>query len=165
MPIWTAPLWRARRENRNGYIICILQSSDERDMHKIRSHCIMGPVGPTPGHVATCWHTGCHVSMTPHQSKRSTSRRIRQCHMFSTRIQGPTTQANRLQLTHTPGTVIRDHMWVTGRKQSARRGRTRSAKPLDRPNRPCHGSPSSSTWCSVIGPTVDSQVPELFSSW
>jgi hypothetical protein len=163
MPIWTTPLWWARRDNWNGYIICILQSSDQRDMHKIRSHYIMGPVGPTPGHVATCSHTRCHVSMTAHQSKRSTSRQIRRRHVFSTRIQGPTTRANCLQPTHTPGTVIRDHMSATGKKHNTRCGRARSAEPLDQPNRPCHELPSASTWCSVIGPTVDSQVPKLFS--
>jgi hypothetical protein len=35
MPIWTAPLWRDRRDDRNIYIICIHRSPDERDMHKI----------------------------------------------------------------------------------------------------------------------------------
>jgi hypothetical protein len=104
----------------------------------------------------------CHVFMTPHRSKRSTSQRIRRRHVFSTRIQGPTTRANRLQPTHTPGTVIRDHMSVTRRKHNTRHGGARSADPLGWSNRPCHGLPSASTWCSVIGPTVDSQVHKLF---
>jgi hypothetical protein len=123
----------------------------------------VGPVGPAPGHVETCWHTGCHVSMTPHQSKRSTSRRIRCCHVFNTRIQGPTTRANRLQTAWAPGTVIKDHISVTGRKHSARRGEPRSADPLDRSNRPCHGSPSASTWCFLSESSSHSQVPKLFS--
>jgi hypothetical protein len=34
MPNWSASLRRARQDNRNGYIICIHQSPDERDVHK-----------------------------------------------------------------------------------------------------------------------------------
>jgi hypothetical protein len=34
MPNWTPPLWLACRDDRNGYIICLLWSSNERDMHK-----------------------------------------------------------------------------------------------------------------------------------
>jgi hypothetical protein len=41
IPICTTPLWRARRDDRNGYIICIHRSLDERDMH--RTSC--GPSG------------------------------------------------------------------------------------------------------------------------
>jgi hypothetical protein len=99
---------------------------------RIREICIrhyVGPVGPTLGHVATYWHTGCHVSMTPHQSKRNTSRRIRRHHVFSTRIQGPTTRANGLQTAWAPGTVISDHTSVTGRKHNARHPPLGSAEP------------------------------------
>jgi hypothetical protein len=99
---------------------------------RMREICIrhhVGLVGPTPGHVAMCWHTGCHVSMTPHKSKRSTSQRIRRCHVFITRIQGPTTRANRLQTVWAPGTVIRGHISVTGRKLSAKHGGPRSVDP------------------------------------
>jgi hypothetical protein len=46
-------------------------------MHKIRSHHIISPVGPTPGHVATYCHIGTHVAMTPHRSKEAHSRQIR----------------------------------------------------------------------------------------
>jgi hypothetical protein len=45
-----------------------------KEIH-IRHH--VGPVGPTPGHVATCWQTGAHVSMTPHRSKETHLRPIR----------------------------------------------------------------------------------------
>jgi hypothetical protein len=89
----------------------------------------VGPVGPTPGHVVMCWHTGCHVSMTPHQSKRSTSRRIRRRHVYSTRIQGPTTRANCLQTAWAPRTVIRGHISVSGRKHNPKHGGPRSAYP------------------------------------
>jgi hypothetical protein len=34
MLYWNRPLQRARRDDRNGYIICLLWSSDETDMHK-----------------------------------------------------------------------------------------------------------------------------------
>jgi hypothetical protein len=135
----------------------------EARMREICTRHHVGSMGPTPGHVATCWHTGCHVSMTPHKSKTSTSRRIKRRHMFNKRIQGPSPRANRFQTAWTPETIIRDHISVTGRKHNTSRGRPRSDDPLDRPNRPCHGSPSASTWCSVISPTVDSQVPKLFS--
>jgi hypothetical protein len=61
-------------------------------MRKICTGHHVGLVGPTLDHVASCWHTRYHVFVTPHQSKRSTSRRIGCRHVFSTRIQGPTTR-------------------------------------------------------------------------
>jgi hypothetical protein len=133
---------------------------------RIREICIrhyVGPVGPTLGHVATYWHTGCHVSMTPHQSKRNTSRRIRRRHVFSTRIQGLTTRANGLQTASAPWTVISDHTSVTGGKHNARHGGPRSVDPLDWPNRPCHGSPSTSTWCFRLDPKAIPRVHRVFA--
>jgi hypothetical protein len=37
----------------------------------------VGPVGPTPGHMVRCCHTGVHVDMTHHWSKEAHSRPIR----------------------------------------------------------------------------------------
>jgi hypothetical protein len=64
---------------RNGYISCIHRTP----VKEICTEHHVDPMGPTPGHVAMCWHKGCHVSMTHHQSKRSTSRRIQHNHVFS----------------------------------------------------------------------------------
>jgi hypothetical protein len=55
MPNWSAPLQRAHRNDRNGYIICLLCSSDERDMHKISC----GPEGT---------HIRPHGDVLPHMS-------------------------------------------------------------------------------------------------
>jgi hypothetical protein len=96
----------------------------------------VGLVGPTSGHVATCWHTGCHVSMTPHQSKRSTSRQIRRCHVFSPMIQGPTTRANSLHPSHTPGTDLGTHLAVTQMKGGANGAFPGSDDPTGRSNPP-----------------------------
>jgi hypothetical protein len=36
IPNWTPPLWRACRDNRNGYIICLHQNSYEGDLEKTK---------------------------------------------------------------------------------------------------------------------------------
>jgi hypothetical protein len=125
MPNWSAPLWRARRDDWNGYIICIHRSPDERDMH--RTSCGFDGIHMRPhGDVL---HTGCHVSMKPHQCKRSTSRRIGWHHVFSTRIEGSTTRANYLQLTYTSGIDHGTHLVVTQMKEGPNGANPGSADP------------------------------------
>jgi hypothetical protein len=57
MPNWSAPLLRACWDDRNGYIICIHRSSDERDMHM--TSC--GPSGT---------HTKPRGDVLPHRCPR-----------------------------------------------------------------------------------------------
>jgi hypothetical protein len=59
IPIWIAPLWQARRDDQNGYIICILRSPDERDMHKTScgpNATHTRPLGDMLPHRSPCVH-------------------------------------------------------------------------------------------------------------
>jgi hypothetical protein len=59
MPNWFAPLHRARRDNPNGYIICIHRSPNERDMHRTScgsSGTHIRPRGDMLAHRMPCVH-------------------------------------------------------------------------------------------------------------
>jgi hypothetical protein len=68
-------------------------------MREICTRHHVDPVGPTPGHMETCCHTGAHVAMTPHRSKEAYSRPIRSKHAGS---KGPQPRDNGLETTQTP---------------------------------------------------------------
>jgi hypothetical protein len=95
MPNWSAPLRRARRDDRNEYIICIHQSPDERDMHK--TSC--GPGGT---------HTRPRGDVLPHRRLRGHDTSLIQRITLSTKKEqargskGPQPRDNGLETTQTP---------------------------------------------------------------
>jgi hypothetical protein len=59
----------------------------------------VGPVGPTPGHVVTCCHTGVYVAMAHHRSKRST---VSTNQEQARRSKGPQPRDNWLETSQAP---------------------------------------------------------------
>jgi hypothetical protein len=127
MPKWSAPLQRARRDDRNRYIICIHQSR----MREICTRNHVDPVRPIAGHVATCCHTGAHVSMTPHRSKETHFRPIWSKHADPRAHNHEITGKKHRKHPHTH---LGTHLAVTWTKTGANRAAWGSTDPPVRPN-------------------------------
>jgi hypothetical protein len=123
MPNWSAPLQRARRDDQNGYIICLLWSLDGRDMHKISC----GPGGT---------HTRPHGDVLPHKSPHVHDTSSIQGNTQSTNQEpvhgskGPLPHGNGLKTLQTPP-------YPPGSHQDERQ-RKRSWPRISRPHRLSH---------------------------